>query len=65
LDGIVIPDVKENQRMLGKGEESIQDGVKHLSQYMLKNNLLKKDIDTGNMLDDRLVKRAGIEQRPD
>lgn len=61
LNGIIIPDRTENQRMLGKTDKSLHKNLKKLSKIMQDNNLLNngpEEIDTLDMLDDQLVNKV-------
>jgi NitT/TauT family transport system substrate-binding protein len=58
LKGLRSPDLQENQKLLGKTDPSLLNGVKRLSQVMLDNKLLPKALDPTPLLDDRLVKNV-------
>jgi NitT/TauT family transport system substrate-binding protein len=58
LKGLRSPDLQENQKLLGKTDPSLLNGVKRLSQVMLENKLLPKAVDPAPLLDDRLVKNV-------
>lgn len=66
LNGIIIPDITENQHMLGKTDKSLHKNLKKLSKIMHDNNLLNNgpeidnNIDTTDMLDDQLVKKVKL-----
>lgn len=58
LKGLSSPDLQENQKLLGKTNPSLLNGVKRLSQVMVDNKLLPKALDPTPLLDDRLVKNV-------
>jgi NitT/TauT family transport system substrate-binding protein len=60
LKGLRSPDVQENQKLLGKTDPSLLNGVKRLSQVMSDNKLLPKSVDPTPLLDDRLVKNVKL-----
>lgn len=60
LKGLRSPDLQENQKLLGKTDPSLLNGVKRLSQVMSENQLLPKAVDPAPLLDDRLVKNVKL-----
>ena len=60
LKGLSSPNLLENQKLLGKTDPSLLNGVKRLSQLMLENKLLPKAVDATPLLDDRLVKNVKL-----
>jgi NitT/TauT family transport system substrate-binding protein len=58
LKGLSSPNLEENQKLLGKTDPSLLNGVKRLSQVMLENKLLPKAVNPAPLLDDRLVKKV-------
>ncbi|TAG54665.1 MAG: nitrate ABC transporter [Oscillatoriales cyanobacterium] len=58
LKGLSSPSLQENQKLLGKTDPSLLNGVKRLSQVMLENKLLPKAVNPAPFLDDRLVKKV-------
>lgn len=56
LDGLRIPDIRENQKLLSKTDTSLLNAMKQLSKVMVENNLLPKAVDPAPLLDDQLVK---------
>ncbi|MCC3423551.1 MAG: ABC transporter substrate-binding protein [Microcoleus sp. PH2017_01_SCD_O_A] len=58
LKGLSSPSLQENQKLLGKTDPSLLNGVKRLSQVMLENKLLPKAVNPAPLLDDRLVKKV-------
>jgi NitT/TauT family transport system substrate-binding protein len=60
LKGLRSPDLQENQKLLGKTDPSLLNGVKRLSQVMLDNKLLPKAVDPAPLLDDRSVKNVKL-----
>lgn len=60
LKGLRSPDLQENQKLLGKTDPSLLNGLKRLSQVMSENQLLPKAVDPAPLLDDRLVKNVKL-----
>ncbi|MEG4320094.1 MULTISPECIES: ABC transporter substrate-binding protein [unclassified Microcoleus] len=60
LKGLSSPNLEENQKLLGKTDPSLLNGVKRLSQVMLENKLLPKAVDSAPLLDERLVKNVKL-----
>lgn len=60
LKGLRSPDLQENQKLLGKTDPSLLNGVKRLSEVMSDNKLLPKAVDSAPLLDDRLVKNVKL-----
>jgi NitT/TauT family transport system substrate-binding protein len=58
LKGLSSPNLQENQKLLGKTDPSLLNGVKRLSQVMLENKLLPKTVNPAPLLDDRLVNKV-------
>lgn len=58
LKGLSSPNLQENQKLLGKTDPSLLNGVKRLSQVMLENKLLPKAVNPAPLLDDKLVKQV-------
>jgi NitT/TauT family transport system substrate-binding protein len=58
LKGLSSPNLLENQKLLGKTDPSLLNGVKRLSQVMLENKLLPKAVNPAPLLDDKLVKQV-------
>jgi NitT/TauT family transport system substrate-binding protein len=58
LKGLSSPNLEENQKLLGKIDPSLLNGVKRLSQVMLENKLLPKAVNPALLLDDKLVKKV-------
>ncbi|WP_293146035.1 ABC transporter substrate-binding protein [Microcoleus sp. bin48.metabat.b7b8b9.023] len=58
LKGLSSPNLEENQKLLGKTDPSLLNGVKRLSQVMLENKLLPKAVNPALLLDDKLVKKV-------
>lgn len=56
LKGIRIPDIQENQKLLGTENSLLMKAVRRLSEVMVENNLLQKVVDTEQFLNDQLVK---------
>jgi len=55
LELLHIPDLQENQALLGKTDPTLQKVLTQLSELMLGKELLQQKIETENLLDDRLV----------
>ncbi len=55
LNGIRIPDVQENQKILGKTDATSLEALTRLAKFMLKKNLLKKAVEPNSVFDARLV----------
>ena len=58
LEGLRIPDIQENQKLLAKTDSSLLKGARQLSKMMMKNKLLHAAVDPASLLDDRLVKNV-------
>lgn len=58
LKGLSSPNIQENQKLLGKTDPSLLNGVKRLSEVMLENKLLPKAVNPAPLLDDTLVKEV-------
>jgi NitT/TauT family transport system substrate-binding protein len=56
LKGMLIPNLEENQKILGFADSAFKNGVQQLSKVMLDNKLLQKAVDPIPLLDGRLVK---------
>jgi NitT/TauT family transport system substrate-binding protein len=52
-----IPDLQSNQRLLSKSDTALAVGLKQISRIMVRNKLLKKEVVTETLLDDRFVRR--------
>ncbi len=50
-----IPDLKENQALLGKTDPTLLKVMKQLSELMVEKKLLQQEFETDSFLDDRLV----------
>lgn len=55
LNGIRIPDVQENQKILGKKDAVSLTAARKLTKVMVERDLLKKTVDPTSVFDDRLV----------
>jgi NitT/TauT family transport system substrate-binding protein len=60
LKGLRIPDLQENQKLLGRTDASLLQAAKRLSKVMLDNKLLQKAVDPTPLLEDRLVNDVKI-----
>lgn len=58
LKGLRIPDLQENQRLLGKTDPLLLNGTRLLAKIMEENNLLEKPVDPARLLNDQLVKNV-------
>ena len=58
LKGIHIPDLQENQKLLGKTDASLLNATKQLSKIMVENNLLKQAVEPSRLLNEQLVKNV-------
>ena len=58
LKGIRIPDVQENQKLLGKTDASLVNTIRRLSKIMVENNLLAQQVEPIRLLNDQLVKKV-------
>ena len=58
LEGLRIPDIQENQKLLAKTDSSLLKGARQLSKMMMKSKLLHAAVDPASLLDDRLVKNV-------
>jgi NitT/TauT family transport system substrate-binding protein len=56
LKGIHIPNIEENQKLLGKTDTSLLNAIKRLSKVMVENNLLEQAVEPTRLLNDELVK---------
>lgn len=56
LEGLRMPDIKENQKLLSKTDVSLLNGMRQLSRVMIENNLLNLGVEPNLLLDERLVK---------
>jgi NitT/TauT family transport system substrate-binding protein len=61
LEGIEIPDLQENQNILGKTNTSSNDKVKKVAQFMVENKLLQKTIDPTSLFEASIVKKVNIQ----
>ncbi len=55
LNGIHIPDVQENQKILGKTDAASLEAVSRLSKFMVDKKLLKKAVEPTSVFDPQLV----------
>ena len=55
LEGLTIPNVAENQELLGSPDSHLLQGSQKLVEVMVKNNLLQQPIDPRPLFDDSLV----------
>ena len=60
LNGIRIPDVQENQKILGKTDSTSLEALTRLAKFMLKKNLLKNPVEPNSVFDARLVNDAEV-----
>ncbi len=60
LEGLHIPNLPENQKLLSKKDAVSANRVKEVAKFMSENKLLKKYIDPISLFDDRVVKRVKI-----
>lgn len=58
LKGIRIPDIQENQKLLGKTDASLVNTIRRLSKIMVEKNLLAQQVDPIRLLNDQLVKKV-------
>lgn len=58
LEGLRIPDIQENQKLLGKTDTSLLNAVRRLSEVMKENKLLQPAVVSTPLLDERLVKNV-------
>ncbi len=56
LSGIRIPDVLENQQILGKKDPTLIESTKRISNFMVQQKLLKKAVSPTSVFDDRILK---------
>jgi NitT/TauT family transport system substrate-binding protein len=56
LSGIRIPDVQENQRILGNKDLKLVEATKRISKFMVQQKLLKKPLAPTSVFDDRILK---------
>lgn len=61
LEGLVIHDLQENKQILGKTDTLSREKVKKVSQFMLDNKLLNKQINPTSLFDDSIVKKVNIQ----
>lgn len=55
LDLLHIPDLKENQDLLSKTDPALLKVIRKLSELMLEKGLLQQTVETGELLDGRVV----------
>ena len=60
LNSIHIPDVQENQKILGKTDAVTLDAATRLSNFMVKKNLLKKMVEPTSIFDPTLVNNVEV-----
>ena len=60
LTGIRIPDVQENQKILGKTDGAALEAISRLAKFMVEKKLLKKAIDPISVFDPRLVNEVEV-----
>ena len=60
LPGIRIPDVQENQKILGKTDGAALEAISRLAKFMVEKKLLKKAIDPISVFDPRLVNEVEV-----
>jgi len=60
LNGLRIPDVEENQKILGKTDVAALAALKRLPNFLLEKGLLKKTVDLTSVFDARLVQDVEI-----
>ncbi|HAJ63972.1 MAG TPA: nitrate ABC transporter [Cyanobacteria bacterium UBA8543] len=60
LNGVRFLTLQENQKLLGKTDNSLLNGAKRLSQFMVKNKLLQQKLEPTRLLDARLVKNVQL-----
>ena len=58
LEGLRIPDIQENQKLLGKTHASLLNRARRLAKVMLEKKLLHTAVNPALLIDDRLVKNA-------
>lgn len=58
LKGLRFVDLEENQELLGKTNPALLNGAKLLSQFLVKNKILKPDVALNPLFDDRLVRNV-------
>jgi NitT/TauT family transport system substrate-binding protein len=61
LEGIEIPNLQENQNILGKTNTSSNDKVKKVAQFMVENKLLQKTIDPTSLFEASIVNKVNIQ----
>lgn len=61
LEGLVIHDLQDNKQILGKTDTLSREKVKKVSQFMLDNKLLNKQINPTSLFDDSIVKKVNIQ----
>jgi NitT/TauT family transport system substrate-binding protein len=57
LTGLEIPDLEANLRLLGEGEDNLARRLRHLSAVMMSRKLLRSEVDTQTLIENRFVKR--------
>ncbi len=60
LSGVRIPDVEENQKILGKTDVAALTALKRLPNFLLEKGLLKKTVDLTSVFDARLVQDVEV-----
>jgi len=61
LEGIVIHDLEENKQILGKTDTISSNNFTKVSQFMVENKLLNKQIDPTSLFEDSIVKKVNIQ----
>ncbi len=56
LELLHIPNLKENQDLLGKTDPTLLNVTRKLSELMIEKELLQRELETASLLDNRLVK---------
>ena len=56
LKGLRLVTVEENQKFLGKTNPVLLNGAKRVSHFLLKNKILKQEVEPNSLLDDSLVR---------
>lgn len=56
LSGIRIPDVLENQHILGNKDPKLIESTERISKFMVQQKLLKRPVDPTSVFDDRILK---------
>lgn len=60
LSGVQLPDVLENQRILGNKDLKLIESTERISKFMVQQKLLKKQINPTSVFDDRILKTIDI-----